>query len=164
MMAIKLLVAMQKRGGCAIDSGHGRPQLVRDRRHEIALLLLESHLFAEIPERLDHIGRALHGDEWQPEVAFAYTNRDCYRPWHLTLERDRYPLREVWPFGNRGRKDGSTQTLGPQADLQLSRTVPQRHDTVRIENEDAVANRLQNTCAWGANIRSGEARELVGRR
>ena len=63
LFAVKLVIAMQERCGGTIDSGHRRPKLVGDRRDEVALLLIQPHLFAQVPERVNHTGGALHRDE-----------------------------------------------------------------------------------------------------
>ena len=68
MLVGQLLVAIQQRLGRAVDGGHRRAELVRDRRDEIAVLLLEAAFAGEVAEGVDDAGGAADGDEREPEV------------------------------------------------------------------------------------------------
>ena len=50
---VSSLVALEQRLRGAVDGGHRRPQLVRDRRDEVALLLVEPPLARQVAERVD---------------------------------------------------------------------------------------------------------------
>ena len=68
LVGIQLDVAAEERHGRAVDGGHRRAELMRDRRHEVVLLVFEPALARDVAERVDDAVGDLDGYERQPEV------------------------------------------------------------------------------------------------
>ena len=85
----ELDVFAEQRLGRAVDGRHRRAQLVRDRRDEVGLLLLEPVLARDVAAGVDHAVRRADGREREPEILLADLKRKGHRPGLAAVLGDR---------------------------------------------------------------------------
>src|SRR4029079_315143 len=68
LLGTQLDVGAEQRLGRAVDARHRRPQLVRDRRNEIALLFIELPLTRQVAKRVDDALGSLDRDKRKPKL------------------------------------------------------------------------------------------------
>ena len=90
LLGTQLDVGAEQRLGRAVHARHRCPQLVRDRRNEIALLLIELPLTRQVAERIDDALRALDRDKRKPQFAVLDRHRQRRRARCADVTRDRY--------------------------------------------------------------------------
>jgi hypothetical protein len=117
---------------------------VRDRRHEVALLLLETPLGGEVPERVHDAGGAPDRDERQPEIVPADVEWERDRACGLAATRDGDLVREEGP-----RRDDVGEAFVADGVRREPRdssggAVPEPHDAFVVEEEDPVADRVED--------------------
>ena len=138
------LLPAQQRLSRAVDRGHRRAQLVRDRRDEVRLFLLEPGFRRDVAERVDDAVCDPDGDEREPEVTAADLDRKRQRSGHRVLRGD------LDAVGERGRGRDDVHELPPQNLVgrepgdERGGGVPEPDDSLLVDEEDPVADGLED--------------------
>ena len=138
-----VLPPAQRLGG-AVDSGHRRPQLVRDRRDEVGLLLLQPALARHVAERVHHTRDSAHRDERQPEIVAADLDRQRHRARAAVRLGDRDRRCQRRPAGQVVCERPAADVAGGQPGHRLGGAIPEPDDSVAVEQEDAVADGIEH--------------------
>ena len=139
----ELDVVAEQRERSAVDRGHRRPELVRDRGHEVAALLVEPPLRRDVAERVDHTLRAADRDERQPEVAFRATSTGSV----AGLGRGaaaRRPGSARRALATPGSARRAACPAPREPGEQLGGAVPELDDALVVDEEDPVADGLEH--------------------
>ena len=159
----QLAVAHEQRLGSAVDGGHRRPQLVRDRGDEVALLLLEPPLARQVAERVDDPVRACG-----PRRTRA-TDRACRRATGSVARRAAAPCSATGIRATSASHSGKTSTTGTSqtcvaahAGHERRGAVPEADDAFAVDEEDAVADGVEHVRGLLALGRDRARRRLGG--
>jgi hypothetical protein len=97
----KRVLAGEQRLRGAVDRRHRRPQLVRNRRDQVALLLVEGPLGGQVAKGVDDAREPLDGHEREPEIPAADRDRERRRACGLPVLGDRDQRDQGAPVGER---------------------------------------------------------------
>ena len=134
----------------AVDRGERRTQLVRHRRDEILSNLLERALFGEVAECVHRsFVEADPGDREPPLVTFEVQGKGrCRRGAGRTHHGD--ACGEILPARQHLVGRPAHHLAASEPGDRFGRAVPEPHDSVAVDEEDAVGDGLQHTCGLGA--------------
>ena len=140
-LGVELDVRAAERLRRAVDRGERRPQLVRDRRDEFRLDLLERALLGQVPERVDRPFLEADPGAGDPELSAVELDRHGLGVHQLArLARDGDPRRDLVPAFDDVR-DRLAEHIGfRQAGDRRGRGVPEANDPLAVDEDDAVAN------------------------
>ncbi len=138
----------------AVDRGERSAKLVRDRRDEVALQLLDGPLLGEIPERVHRALRELGGGEREPELPAGPLERERLLPLGRLLERPRAEhVRRARPRDHALRETRDA----------LGRRIPEPDDAVPVDEEDTVADELECLRRLGSALQLADEARVVHR-
>ncbi len=121
-----------------------RAQLVRDGRDELALALVDAVLEREVAERVHDPFRAEYRDDRQPELPPVDVDRDGDRTRARAFDRDGDLRGYERPAGKDVRDRRAEHALAVETGYPLRGAVPETDDAAVVEQEDAVADRLEH--------------------
>src|SRR3954468_14429427 len=128
------VLAVQREGG-AVDRGEWRAELVRDGGDDVLAHLLEHAFVGDVLERVDDAVVERDAGDGDPAIV------------PFALERQRlHPGRCPLPGGQQVVEPAADDLLAPDPGNRLGGAVPQPHDPVAVDDEDAVGHGLENAC------------------
>ena len=139
------VLAREERLRGAVDGRHRRPQLVRDRRDEVALLLVEAALARQVAERIDDAVRLPARRRTRATDPGLRPRPGASSSAPTPCLGDRDPLGERVPVAEgsaAGRSQGVARRRTPGD--QRRGAVPEADDAVGVDEEDPVADGLEH--------------------
>ena len=159
------VVALDKRHRGAVDRRERGPQLVRDRRDEVAPDLLEGALLGQVAEGVDGaLGQADAGDR-EPELAPADLDRERLRAprGRGRLGSDGDPRGQLPPARDDPVGIAAEHAARGKAGDRLGGRIPEPDDPVAVDHEDAVADVGENERRPRALLRLAVQSRVVDR-
>ena len=142
VVVVKLDVLAAQRHRGAVDGRERRPELMRDRGHELALQPLDAALLGEVAQRVDRPVGELDGRDRDPELPVAKLERE-----RLGVLRsvdggagDRHERLDRRPAGKHLVRRASEGGRRSEPRHRRDRRVPEADDAGAVDEEDPVAD------------------------